>query len=152
TLFLMPSPRAESGPVSGAITPILAVFLAAPPPPPPDSLEQPVATIARITATASPGRIRCFKGLAPFQFGSPVTLRLRRSGLPHRGAASVRRPKPPSDGRPTAASGQVATAALYLMGTVETMCWAPFGQYLPSRTRHHVPRFPPGVPGRGAVP
>src|SRR6266545_5105644 len=143
----MPSPRAESGPVSGAITPILAVFLAEPPPPPPDSLEQPVATIARITATASPERILRFKGLAPFHVASPVTLRQRRSGLPHRSAASDRRPKPPSDGRPTAASGQVATAALYLNGTAETMSWAPYGQSRPSRTRpprvslsHRYPR------------
>jgi hypothetical protein len=74
TLFLMPSPSAESGPVSGAITPILTTFLASPPPPP-SSLEHPVATIARTTATARPGRIFAFKGLAPFHVASPVTLR-----------------------------------------------------------------------------
>src|SRR6266704_795364 len=65
--FLMPRPSADSGPVSGAMTPsltVLLVLLA----PPPVLLEQPVAASARMTPPAPTWRNLPFKGRAPFLF------------------------------------------------------------------------------------
>ena len=109
--FCMPRPSEASEPVSGPTNPILTVFVSPLPlaSPPDSSWLQPAARMTKVPSTATRRRSLWLplQGTAPFRWDA-----LRH---PHRPPGAVdrcqdecRRSQPPSDGRPTAASGQVA--------------------------------------------